>query len=125
MFEDSVYKVGDLTKSISRCFDIAFKNDSKTLKKWFGPSKHSANEIVKHGKVYFQGKRTILKIGQDIFMSTPEKDEKFDEEKGLLICIMKAMGMSTTDFLNVYSTAKTVKEKARSIKQDKTKNKTK
>lgn len=121
MFEDSVYKVGDLTKSISRYFDFAFENDSQTIKKWLGPSKHSSNEIVKHGKVYFQGKRTILKIGQDIFMSTPEKGEKFDEEKGLLICIMKAMGMSTTDFLNVYSTAKTVKEKARSIKQYKTK----
>jgi hypothetical protein len=73
--------------------------------------KHTAEEIVYNGKVYQQGKRTVLKVGNDVFMSEPEKGEKFDAEKGLLICIVKAMGMKTTDFLYLAKTVKNVTKK--------------
>lgn len=75
--------------------------------------KYSASELVKNGKVYFQNKRTVLKIGEDVFMSTPEKGEKYDPEKGLLICLMKAMGMTTSDFLKLYKRAKDVSKKTK------------
>lgn len=109
MIEDwidaSVYQVDGLTRTIHRGY-VTLKNDGQTLKKWFGPSKYSAKQIVEHGKVFLQDKRTVLRIGDDVFMSTPEKGEKYDAEKGLLICIMKAMGMSTSDFLKVFENAK-------------------
>ena len=76
--------------------------------------KYTADEIVYDGKVYQQGRRTVLKVGNDVFMSEPEKGEKYDAEKGLLICLIKAMGMNITDFLYLSKSAKnTTKKKSK------------
>lgn len=83
-----------LTFSLPTIGTIKFKRD------------YTAKDIIKRGKVFLQDKRTVLRIGDDVFMSTPEKGEKYDAEKGVLICIMKAMGMSTSDFLKVFENAK-------------------
>ena len=113
MIEDwidaKVFCLGNLEKSLSRKYGVKW-DDILYFPKKVKKTKYSASQIVKHGKVSLQDKRTVLKIDDDVFMSTPEKGEKFDSEKGLLICIMKAMGMSTSDFLKIYENSKTVKQ---------------
>lgn len=118
MFEDwidaSVFCLGRLENALSNKYevkwdDIPYLPRRGKVKK----TKYSASQLVKFGKVYFQNKRTVLKIGEDVFMSTPEKGEKYDPEKGLLICLMKAMGMTTSDFLKLYKRAKDVSKKTK------------
>lgn len=94
---------------------VNFSSVPELLKqKKVGARRYSAREIVYDGKVYQQGKRTVLKVGKDVFMSEPEKGEKYDAEKGLLICLIKAMGMNITDFLYLSKSAKnTTKKKSK------------
>lgn len=99
--------IEDLLDAISFSLSCDFVNFKR---KW------KPEEIVKHGKVFYQDKRTVLRIGDDVFMSVPEKGEKYDKEKGLLICIMKAMGLSTSDFLKIKENSKDVKKKGVSHK---------
>lgn len=109
--------IEDWIDEMSRYFDIAWKNEKPALKKQAKPAlKYSARQIVEYGKVFYQDKRTVLRIGDDVFMSVPEKGEKYDKEKGLLICIMKAMGLSTSDFLKIKENSKDVKKKGVSHK---------
>ena len=109
MIEDwidaNVFCLGNLEKTLSRKYNVKW-DDIPYLPKRVKKTKYSASQIVEHGKVFLQDKRTVLRIGDDVFMSTPEKCEKYDAEKGVLICIMKAMGMSTSDFLKVFENAK-------------------
>lgn len=111
MIEDwidvSVYGFDRLEDCLSKKYNIPYL--PRRVKK----PKYPASQLVKFGKVYFQSKRTVLKIGEDVFMSTPEKGEKYDPEKGLLICLMKAMGMTTSDFLKLYERAKDVSKKTK------------
>lgn len=74
-----------------------------------GIGKHikKCNEkLIKEGKVIYQDKNTILKIGNQTYIAKPEKGDKFDAEKGLLICMMKAVGFTTSDFLELFAKAK-------------------
>lgn len=116
MFEDwidaKVFCLGNLEKSLSRKYEVKW-DDIPYLPRKVKKPKYPASQLVKFGKVYFQNKRTVLKIGEDVFMSTPEKGEKYDPEKGLLICLMKAMGMTTSDFLKLYERAKDVSKKTK------------
>lgn len=40
------------------------------------------------------------------YFSKPEKGEKFDLEKGILVCLAKMAGFSTTDILEIVKNAK-------------------
>lgn len=57
-------------------------------------------------KVIFQDNTTILidNFG-DKYIAKPEKGEKFDEEKGLLVCLAKFNGISTTQILSLLDSA--------------------
>ena len=116
MIEDwidaNVYCLGNLERALSRKYEVKW-DDIPYLPKRVKKIKYSASQLVKHGRVYLQDKRTVLRVGDDVFMSTPEKGEKYDAEKGLLICIMKAMGMSTSDFLKIKENSKDVKNKGK------------
>lgn len=85
--------------------------------------KYTAKEVKDFGKVYYQEDNTVLKIGNDTFVAVPEKGDKFDAEKGLLICVAKAMGLTTTDILKLKDNAvhKNSKKKKKVVKQDKAK----
>ena len=84
------------------------------------PSKRvNLNEI----EVIFQDDTTVLKTNGKVYTAKPEKGEKFDPEKGLLICLVKALGLTTSDVLKLVDKAevKKSKRKANVIKQDKKK----
>ena len=76
-------------------------------------------DIKKYGKVIYQDTTTVLKVKDEVFIAKPEKGEKFDPEKGLLICILKAVGITTSDFLRLKDTAKFYGKQPKAIKCDK------
>lgn len=84
---------------------------------------HKAEHIKKHAKVIYQDDVTVLKTNGKVYTSKPEKGDKFDPEKGLLVCLVKALGLTTSDVLDLYGRAvtKKSKRKANIIKQDKKK----
>ena len=73
-------------------------------------------------KVIFQDNTTILidNFG-DKYIAKPEKGEKFDEEKGLLVCLAKFNGISTTQILSLLDSAirKTSKNEKKATSKDK------
>lgn len=67
------------------------------------PSKRvNLNEI----EVIFQDDATVLKANGKVYVSRPEKGEKYDREKGLLVCLMKSLGLTTSKFLSLIENAK-------------------
>lgn len=71
-------------------------------------------------KVIFQDDTTILIVNGKKYFAKTEKGEKFDAEKGLLVCLMKCAGLTTTDFLDLMKNAKMNKK---TVKCDKIKSK--
>lgn len=71
-------------------------------------------------KVIFQDDTTILIVNGKKYFAKTEKGEKFDAEKGLLVCLMKCAGLTTTDFLDLMKNAKMNKK---TVKCDKVKSK--
>lgn len=104
--------------------EMGFKN-GKFFKICESPKKmiYQSGTIKAQGKIIHQDDTTILKIGDSKFIARPEVGEKYDAEKGVLICIAKAMGLTTTDILSLCENAivKKSKQKANVIKQDKKK----
>ena len=62
--------------------------------------------VIQNHQVFVNGNVTILKIGDKVYTSKPEKGEKFDLEKGILVCLAKANDYSTSDVINLTKTAK-------------------
>ena len=62
-------------------------------------------------EVIINGRTTIMKFGDKKFVSRPEKGERYDKEKGVLMCLAKAMGYSTSDILKMADNAKVFKNK--------------
>ena len=56
-------------------------------------------------QVFVNGDVVTLKVGDRVYTAKPEKGEKFDLEKGLLVCLAKANGYSTSDMLKLVSDA--------------------
>lgn len=80
--------------------------------------------IADYGEVIFQDKNTILKIGNETYIAKPEKGEVFDKEKGILVCLVKALGLTTTDVIKLLNNSKTktsknTKNEADTIKSNK------
>lgn len=63
---------------------------------------------------------TLRSAGQK-YTAKPEKGETFDAEKGVMICLLKMLGVSTTDILNVTEKLKIAKDDGKVIKCDKKK----
>lgn len=57
-------------------------------------------------EVYRYDNATVVLYNGEKFVSRPEKGEKFDPEKGLLVCLMKIAGLNTTNFLEVLENVK-------------------
>ena len=83
------------------------------------PKKEEESSVdLTDAKVIFQDETTILIVDGKKYFAKPEKGEKFDAEKGLLVCLMKCAGLKTTDFLDLMKNAKMNKK---TVKCDKVK----
>lgn len=77
----------------------------------------SSEYLRDRAEIYVNDGVTVMKVGNNVYKATPEKGEYFDVEKGILVCIAKYCGFSTTDILelvekvNIQKTKKTVKSK--------------
>lgn len=76
------------------------------------------NPRVKINRVVFEGKTTVLITDKGKYIATCEKGDKFDREKGLLVCLAKANGYSTSDILELLENAN---EKATKAEREKAK----
>ena len=54
-------------------------------------------------KIIFQNEKTVLKVGDEVYIAKCEKGEEFDPEKGLMVCLLKYLGISTSDMLYLMS----------------------
>lgn len=61
--------------------------------------------------VYVNNDTTVLKRNGKTYISRPEKGEKFDLEKGVMVCLLKSCGYSTSDILKLVNDAKIQKSK--------------
>lgn len=80
-------------------------------------------EIVREfGRVFVQDGDTVLRVGDRVFKARPESGERYDAEKGLLVCLVKAMGLTTSDVIEMLDKAvvKNSRKKSPAIKRDKT-----
>lgn len=77
----------------------------------------SPEHLKDRAEIYINNGVTVMKVGNNVYKATPEKGERLDVEKGVLVCIAKYCGFSTTDILklvekaNIQKTKKTVKLK--------------
>lgn len=95
-----------------------FLLDEDKILKTYEDFKGQRRSNFENLKVIFQDKTTILIDGDKKYFARPEKGEKFDAEKGLLVCLMKKFGVTTSDLLKIRENAK-VCQKA--VKCDKVK----
>jgi hypothetical protein len=60
--------------------------------------------------IWQSGNRTALKLADGTtYRARPEAGDKFDPEKGVMMCLLKACGISSTDFLEVLKRVEVVK----------------
>lgn len=77
----------------------------------------SPEHLKDRAEIYINNGVTVMKVGDKVYKATPEKGERLDVEKGVLVCIAKYCGFSTTDILklvekaNIQKSKKTVKSK--------------
>lgn len=77
----------------------------------------SPEHLENMAEIYVNNGVTVMKVGTKVYKATPEKGERLDVEKGVLVCIAKYCGFSTTDILklvdkaNIQKPKKTVKSK--------------
>lgn len=77
----------------------------------------SPEHLRDRAEIYVNDGVTVMKVGDKVYKATPEKGERLDVEKGVLVCIAKYCGFSTTDILklvdkaNIQKPKKTVKSK--------------
>lgn len=75
---------------------------------------HWTDEMIKckvyKEEVIFKGNKTILKTEKGEIVSKCNKNDKFDKEKGVLMCIAKKAGYEYQDIKNLVENSKTEKE---------------
>lgn len=57
--------------------------------------------IINNSHLVYKKDETILVYNGKVYKSKPEKGEKYDKEKGAMSCLLKALGISTTDIINL------------------------
>lgn len=103
----------DEGRDIARRFDdFVGSNQDIYIDCWTKKSPVEINRVV------FEGKTTVLMTDKGKFIATCEKGDKFDREKGLLVCLAKANGYSTSDILELLENAN---EKATKAEREKAK----
>ena len=94
-FETDIYAIEEvMLRPISGTAEIAFTKITKDENKSREP------------QIFVNGDVTTLKVDGKVYHSRPEKGEKFDLEKGILVCLAKSCGWSTTDILKLKENAK-------------------
>ena len=55
-------------------------------------------------EVFYQGVDTVVKdlASGEVYISRPEKGEKYDREKGLMMSLLKYLGITATQFNTIY-----------------------
>ena len=73
------------------------------------------------GKLIFNGRDTVLKVGDETYVARCEERDRYDREKGLAMCILKAMGFNASDLLKFADRGIefTAKKEPKTIKGDK------
>ena len=95
LFGTDIYAIDDIMLSpIGGTAEFTFTKITK------GENKSRKPQIFVNGDV------TTLKVDGKVYHSRPEKGEKFDLEKGILVCLAKSYGWSTTDILKLKENAK-------------------
>ena len=77
---------------------------------------------IKDGQVFENGDTIALKVRDKVYTARPEKGDKYDEEKGLMVCLLKAFGIKTKDIENLLARAKgcgSAKKSGRVVKSGK------
>lgn len=60
--------------------------------------------------IWQSGNKTALKLSDGTtYRARPEDGDKFDPEKGVMMCLLKACGISSTDFLEIMKKVEVVK----------------
>lgn len=77
---------------------------------------------INNARVVYHNNNTILYWDGEKYTAIPEKGEKFDAEKGLMVCLLKAMGITTSDFLKLYKNAEHYETKTDKKTSNKTNN---
>ena len=86
--------------------------DDTTISPIHGTAGFAFTKITKEGnksresQIFVNGDVTTLKVDGKVYHSRPERGEKFDLEKGILVCLAKSCGWSTTDILKLKENAK-------------------
>ena len=98
--------------SLGNCWAKIFAFNDIAISPISGVAKFTLEDIAKDEnqskkpQVYVNGDVTTLKVDGKVYHSRPEKGEKFDLEKGILVCLAKSCGWSTTEILKLKETAK-------------------
>ncbi len=71
---------------------------------------------IKNGQVFENGDTIALKVRDKVYTARPEKGDKYDEEKGLMVCLLKAFGIKTKDIENLLARAKGCGNAKKSVK---------
>jgi len=117
----------DYVDAMTYCFEMLEREHRKAdMVRCQGKEAFARRQLaIRNGKVFLQGDKTVLKVGDDVYVAKCEKGDKYDLEKGLMVCIMKAFGFGTKDFLHLFENAKgqpykePVKNSKKSLKGDK------
>ena len=89
-----------------------------------------SNEVVLDiANIWQSGDRTALKLANgETYRAKPEAGDKYDPEKGVMMCLLKACGISSSDFLEIMKMVERVerpKAKVALIKKSDLKNRRK
>lgn len=67
--------------------------------------------------------RTALKLSDGrVYRAKPEAGDRYDPEKGVMMCLLKACGISSTDLINIMNSVERVEQKESLINKSKIKN---
>ena len=112
--------------SLGNCWAKIFAFDDIAISPISGVAEFTLKDITKDEnkskkpQIFVNGDVTTLKVDGKVYHSRPEKGEKFDLEKGILVCLAKSCGWSTTDILKLKENAKIhrkVEKKAKNKKK--------
>ena len=88
-------------------FESEVKKETEKSKK-SAVNQHIEEEILRMKKdllnnshFIYAGNKTILVNKGKTYVSTVEAGDKYDKEKGVMSCLLKALGVSTSDIIKI------------------------
>lgn len=107
----------DLLRFIEREIEIDIAREEERILR----QRKNRESRFKNCELYFIDETAMLKVGDQIFLAKPESGERFDAEKGLLVCLLKAIGIRPSEYMEILNRAvfKKTKQEHNEIKCDK------